>query len=568
MSLDLVTPWLAQALEARLGGSHTIEVGGTQLERSEEGLPALRLRDIIVRDEYGLVVASAPKAEVGLSGLALLTGQLQAKRLSLIGAMMSGLDRARWWGDHLCWIRRTADRHCASGASTTKRRGRRGGNQSTNLPRAMPPPRSGRPFSDGLAAISSWLERLDVLGLDGGELSEVGLKNGSVAVDDARTGKRWMFGDINLSVRRPKEGGIALAVRSTGTDGPWSLTATASPRGNGKRAIEAVVKDLSPKDLMLALRMSDPSFEADMPISAIVRGEIGPDGVPTTAEARVVIGAGYLGSPNDEEDRIVIDGAHIDARWNAEKRQLTVPIEITAGPNRMSLTGEIDAPSQGVWQFAFTHGQIMLAANDRIREAPLVLDHVVLAGHLDQSKRRLELEHGDVSGAAAGLAFSGVLDFSGPKSALIAGLAATRMSASSLKRIWPVFVQTKVRKWAIDHVLGGSVERLVIATNAPLTSLRAAGPPVPDDGISIDLVGTGVQIQPIATLPVIRDSDLVMRVLGRHVTVTIGRGLGGLTSGRKLAVSKVWFDVAILSPRIPPPNCNSGSRATSTVWRS
>ena len=92
----------------------------------------------------------------------------------------------------------------------------------------------------------------------------------------------------------------------------------------------------------------------------------------------------------------------------------------------------------------------------------------------------------------------------------------------------------------------------MIATNAPLTSLRAAGPPVPDDGISIDLVGTGVQIQPIATLPVIRDSDLVMRVLGRHVTVTIGRGLGGLTSGRKLAVSKVWFDVADTFPKDPP----------------
>ena len=78
LSVDVVTPWLTAAVEERLGGGHRVEVGGTQIERTEDGHAALRLRDIVVRDRDGIVVASAPKAEVGISGFGLLTGHLQA----------------------------------------------------------------------------------------------------------------------------------------------------------------------------------------------------------------------------------------------------------------------------------------------------------------------------------------------------------------------------------------------------------------------------------------------------------------------------------------------------------
>src|SRR5881296_2629927 len=89
LALDVITPWLTSAIEQRFGGRHRVVVGGTQLERDDDGRTALRLRDVVVRDTNGTVVASAPKAEVGISGANLLIGQLQAVRLSLIGATMA-----------------------------------------------------------------------------------------------------------------------------------------------------------------------------------------------------------------------------------------------------------------------------------------------------------------------------------------------------------------------------------------------------------------------------------------------------------------------------------------------
>src|SRR5690349_7011398 len=62
IQLDLATPWITTALEDRFGGRHRVEIGGTALERDEDGRVALRLHDVTVRDAEGALVAKAPKA--------------------------------------------------------------------------------------------------------------------------------------------------------------------------------------------------------------------------------------------------------------------------------------------------------------------------------------------------------------------------------------------------------------------------------------------------------------------------------------------------------------------------
>ena len=89
IELDVATPWLTAAIEENFGAGHHVEIGGTQLERDATGRMSLRIRDIAVRDAEGTVVASAPKAEVGISGWGLLTGRIRAERLSLVGAEMA-----------------------------------------------------------------------------------------------------------------------------------------------------------------------------------------------------------------------------------------------------------------------------------------------------------------------------------------------------------------------------------------------------------------------------------------------------------------------------------------------
>ncbi len=58
-----------------------------------------------------------------------------------------------------------------------------------------------------------------------------------------------------------------------------------------------------------------------------------------------------------------------------------------------------------------------------------------------------------------------------------------------------------VRAWVLEHFDAGAVESVDIAINAPLATLQSGGPPVPDDGISIEVVASGATIRPVDGLP-------------------------------------------------------------------
>jgi hypothetical protein len=192
IEVDMATPWLKAAMEENFGSRHTVSVGGTQIERDEKGRPTLRLRDIVVRDVDGTVVASAPKAEVGLSGGSLLSGRLVAQSLNLVGAELS----IRIEKDGRVTVFAGADkRPIATAQAPAPPATPADGEKSASA--------SARGGFDDVAGALAWLDKLGATGLDGHDLRELGLKDGSLVVEDQRNGKRWTFDRINGSLMRP-----------------------------------------------------------------------------------------------------------------------------------------------------------------------------------------------------------------------------------------------------------------------------------------------------------------------------------------------------------------------------
>lgn len=541
IALDIATPWLRAALEEKLGRGHQVEVGGTVLERDEDGRTALRLTDIVVRNAQGAIVASAPKAEVGVTGASLLMGHPRAERLSLIGAEMA------------VRIERDGQLTVFAGAgesrlATSVPGARLDPPQTAAIPPAPAPEDRAKstPEPNLLAATVGWLQSLDAVGLDGGDLAEIGLKNGSIVVDDHRTGKQLRFDNINLSLLRPKEGGASLVVNSIGADGPWMLNATVTPRGDGNRLIDATIRDVSPKDILLALRLGDGSFQADAPVSGTLRAEIGPDGVPQMLQGYIAAGAGYVGDPHNAAARVLIDEFQARLQWDAANRILHVPIELHSGPNRITLLAQVDPPREtgGRWAFAISQGQMSLASSERPQDPPVLLDQVKLRAVLDVAKRRLDVEQVNLGGAGGGMAANAILDFSGAEPWLSFGISGTRMGASDFKRMWPALVQPEVRNWIDRNVLAGSVEGMVVQGSAPVAALIPGGPPLAPDALRIEIVSKGTVIRPIDGLPPIRDVDLLTtRINGRTASITVGRGTVELPSGRRLTVTNGAFEV-------------------------
>src|SRR5262249_50590627 len=154
-------------------------------------------RDIIVRDQDHAVVASAPKAEVRLSGAALLMGRLRAESLKLVDAELA--------------VRITPDGTVTVSTGDTSKPLATGvaSKRDAGLPPTFPPPAGAAPATgvvpgmpapvinmqaplgagpvpvpvaastqSGLLAGLDWLDSLSLTGLDGQNLNEIGLKNG------------------------------------------------------------------------------------------------------------------------------------------------------------------------------------------------------------------------------------------------------------------------------------------------------------------------------------------------------------------------------------------------------
>ena len=558
IQLDAFSPWLVAAIEENFGSRQRVEVGGTQIERTANGGAAVRVRDIVVRDPDGTVVASAPKAEIRVSGLSLLSGHMRAESLSLVGAELAV--RIETDGGVTVFAS-GADKHPIAMASAPALVAGQQASQDKKpppaaaLPSTQPPPRAAPTHpaaADSIAAILAWLDGIGQSGLDGHDLRELGLKDGTLTVDDARTGKRWNFQNITLNLERPRGGGMVVTIGSENPERPWGLTASIKPTNNGHRNVALEARHVSANDLLLAFRLGDGTLEVDLPVSASLRGEIGPNGVPQGLVGRIVADGGFISDGDSSDGRLEIDRAEFKINWDAASRMLEVPFQILSGDNRLTLLGQAEAPAQpqGSWAFKITGGSAVLNAPSG--GEPLILNRIGVVGRFDSANKRLTISQGDIGNADVGVAMSGNADYSSGSLRVATGLAATRMNSEALKKLWPTFVAPKVRDWFNEHLTSGNVERLTVAVNAPFETLKASGPPLPDDGLTIDAFATNCLIRPVVGLPALHDADLAVRIVGRNAQIILGKAVADLASGRKLVMSSGLFEVPDTAPRQPP----------------
>lgn len=558
INLDMATPWLASAIEQNIGHGNTVEVGGTQIERAGRIRVAVRIRDIIVRDRDRAIVASAPKAEVKLSGTALLMGRLRAESLNLVDAELA--------------VRITPDGQVTVSAGDTAKplatgvASKKDAGLAPTFPRQIvgtPPPGSASPSSpaapsarapdsaqSGLLAGLDWLDSLSLTGLDGQNLNEIGLKNGNLVVDDQQRGNKWTFDNISLSLRRPSGGGVALSVGEEGAQA-WSLRVLVGPPANGVRSVDIRADKVPAANILLALRLKDLTYSADLPLTGELKGELGRDGLPTYFRGKIAAGAGNIIDSDTPDYPMAIDSADINVEWDSGRRVLVAPFKIISGSNRITLLAHLEPPNDSItdWQLGFSGGTIVLAGAEN--EPPLIFNRIAIGLRFDTERKRVLLTQADISNGEIGVAGTGSVEYSG-EPRLTLGFAGTPMSASALKRMWPILIVPEVREWVIERVERGSLQRIEVGVNSPVRNLSRRGPPIPDDGLAVNIVASGVTLRPVDEMPLVRDADLKARVTGRTATVTIGQAVSDTPTGRKLNITDLVFEVPDMAPKPAP----------------
>ena len=589
ISLDIATPWLTSAVEQNFGNRYRIEVGGTLLERDAQGRTALRLRDIVLRDQSGASVAVASKADIGISGASLLLASPRIESFRLVDANMTiridtdGQVNIIVGGEKPFSVIPPAQPAPPQAVVSQAPQSRPAASPAPG--RAVPAPTAAQPSQStpakpgefsfqslaqrGLAAnfsaLVEWIDKLGGLGrqdsggFDGQSLTDIGLANGSLTIDDRRDNHQWKLTEITLNLSRPRAGGAVLAVLSDNPERPWALSVALTPGLQGNRRLQLEARKVLLDDL-LALRMAETRLRSDTLVSALIDSEIRADGSAQTLSGSILAQGGSIGDPSEPEHQIPITTAEFGLDWDLSRRTLRMPFKVTAGAARYTLRSEFAAPAQpdGNWLFAVGGGWVVLDPLTPDDE-PLVLKRVVVRGSIDPNQQRITLDHGDLGTKELGvrqdegitLALSGRLDY-GNDPRLALGVASNPMSAAALKRLWPSVLTPKVRDWVMQHIVNGNVDRLDIAINSPLPALHPAGPPLADEALSVEIVGSSVVLRPVAGLPAIRDADLNVRVNGRMAKVTLGKGIIDVSPGRRLTMSNGVFEVPNLRIKRPP----------------
>jgi hypothetical protein len=343
---------------------------------------------------------------------------------------------------------------------------------------------------------------------------------------------------------------VALSVGEEGSNA-WSLRVLVGPPANGVRSVDIRANKVSMTNVLLALRLKDLTYSADLPLTGDLKGELGRDGLPTYFRGKLTAGAGHIIDGDTPDYPMAIDSAEVNVEWDSGRRVLVAPFKIISGANRITLLAHLEPPNDNItdWQLGFSGGTIVLAADDG--EQPLIFNRIAIGMRFDTDKKRVLLTQADISNGEIGVAGTGSLDYSA-EPRLTLGFAGTPMSASALKRIWPTLIVPEVREWVIERVERGSLQRIEVGVNSPVRNLSRRGPPIPDDGLAVNIVASGVTLRPVDELPSVRDADLKARVTGRTATVTIGQAAADTPAGRKLNISDFVFEVPDMAPKPAP----------------
>ncbi|NJO54069.1 MAG: hypothetical protein HC829_03820 [Bacteroidales bacterium] len=536
--LGQALPWIESSLADRLGTGYAVSIGSAEGSEDADGLTLLKLRDLTVQGADGRAIATVPLTEIALEFDGLF-GRPNPRRIEMSGAeMLIAIE-----GGSATLSARPAGQPPQEGAPKDQ------------ASRAVLAPTTADDIARPalLAPLVGILEGIERDGFGGLGLSSIGLKNGTLVVDDAAKGRQWRFDNIVLSLSRPSEGGVAVTIASGGADGPWSITATISRETGEVRALDLVGRDMSPKDLLLAFGLADADLHADSALDVMARARLARDGTLLAGDVKFRAGAGRIGPSDDAEGQLVIDEASVDLHWDAQRRTIAIePVVVQTGQNRTVLSAAVVPPetTDGAWVWRVLRGRIDLAA-ERPQDPPLILDRISAQGRIEPAAGIVTVDKVEIAGSTVAAAANATLITSGPNPSLQLGLTGSRMPVHVVKRLWPPVVAPGARAWILKNVLAGTLERGDIAVNSPLEALMTKELPLPDAGLRAEFVLSGGVVRAVEGLPPLRDLNGTAVVTGRTARIALPRAAIE-SSGRRLELSDGMIDIPDTFPKGAP----------------
>jgi hypothetical protein len=540
LSLAFMGKSIESAINKQLPG-FKIKLGETELELdTETGTPNVRVRNLVLSDETGQVIASAPKAGVALEASSLLRGAVSIKTLDLIGpkinirrnldgSMQLGIANEAVAEDQAVVI----DSSELSGEVTTK--------SDNTLANKSP-----------LVSGSKLLAMLDAGGETGtlSKLEEVRLSRGTLQFYDESNEATWIAPRADLAFRRVASGFVIAAkaeVKSEG--GPWKLEASTTFRKKERNfTANVAVQDIVPAYVAREIYALSQFARLNTPLSGNFEITAEETGKLTSLEGQVFASAGQFNLPEYLANPILIDEGTLRIRQQGSGAPYEIlESSMLMGGSRADLKGTIapQVSEEGrvvAYVVDLTAGNVAVDTQGTVKDA-VTVDRVSYKGSFAVEEQRVDIDDLVVMAGSTGIRMRGVIT-GGEESAGISVAGRMRdVDSVLLKKLWPPILAPKTREWITENVDSGRVSdgtfEVKFAPNELAEAQRTKV--LPPNAVKLTVAVRDVVTRYFKKLPVLNNASGTATLKDAAFKLDIDGGFVNLPSGKKLSLSAGTF---------------------------
>ena len=513
LNLDRFAPAIEASLAKNVFPGDKVSLGALRLKR-EGWAAAVSFANLSVSDSNGRMIVWAPRGNLGVDALALLTGSVQLRRVEL-----DGLD--------LKIAIKPDGSVSVAGAQPSDQPGAASVAQ-TNL-------------ADLRAALA--------------DLRLIAVSDARMTITRESDGATLVYEQVSAGFeRRGDDVGVTIGAR--GPSGWFSVNALL--QGGAKPHFTASAKDLAISDL-LAFAPKEFPYSYDAPLEFQAEGDLGPDGAPQALKGHITLGAGRLAQRAGDMLQTVIDEAGVSFAWDAAAARYAVSdAHVVAGDSRATFTGFLTPPASedGAWIASLKSDDAAIGPG-KPGEAPLPVKATIEAQAAPRSGE-FKITNLAVSGptAQAGIMLETAPDGTGRS--FKADVSIMKGSAVEIIRMWPRLIASDVRDWARDHVVSGEFAPSTITADFDAASIDAvthkrgvAAERVRGD---VHIASAALQVFPPATIgPPLNVTDATVSFDGKSIRATASAAVLDFSATRKVKAKDLSFTIPDTTPaaRVP-----------------
>lgn len=555
ISLTYLVAPIESAINRELDGLR-VRIDDAVVSRAPNGEVRFRLQNLRLIDQQNSVVAQAPQAAVGLSGRALLLGRIAPGRVDFIGPRLLLFYNPE------------------SGLSLTFSRADGNGSQE-RAPEAEPSDNTAPAFTKrlGETIAAAQAQQIDLVQATyqalqqarkkrgvSSYLANFGVRDAVVIFDHAGQQNFWRVPNISINLTHKQKRSIILGKADIlSSEGTWSFGFRTEQLQKKKQLnFTAFFSDVIPKGLAADIPALAALQAMDMPVNGNINLRLSQNGDLLGAEAKIVLSAGHITVPWNDEGAMLIDEGVMHIRYDrADGRIQMLPSSLQWGESRVRLSGEMrpleakeGAPK--AWSFAFNAPDGAFAAEE-FGVSAVPLDAWTAQGRILPSEGRIELERMSLQMGGSLVELEGSVTEGRGSPEIVLNGQLSAMPVDVLKRFWPRFLAPGAREWVGERVTGGQIHGGQVRMRIPAGLLARIdeGGDIPDEALAFDMPVSDVEVHYIEGLPPLLTGESRVQILGRRMVFDVPEARIATPQGRTITVSGGQFVIEDLRPDPP-----------------